>query len=94
MIESPQESQERAFELPIYSSLGVETVVVAQRLGKVWLALPEIAKLAARDLAVRVQKDFEATLQSAKPNAVRIKLVSYPEDGTLSEQLLQRLSGS
>jgi len=61
-------------------------VVVAQRQSAVWLALPEMAKTAAQDLAARVQKDFKATLQ--------VKLASYPEDGSLPEQLLQRLNAA
>jgi len=73
-------------EAVVKSALGVESVVVAQRQSAVWLALPEMAKTAAQDLAARVQKDFKATLQ--------VKLASYPEDGSLPEQLLQRLNAA
>jgi hypothetical protein len=54
-----------------------------------------MAKTAALDLVARVQKDFEASLEmpnSVPSKAVRVRLVSYPEDGLLPEQLLQQLN--
>jgi len=81
-------------EAVVKSAFGVESVVVAQRQSAVWLALPEIAKMAAQNLATRVQTDFGASLQkpeSVPSNAVQVKLVSYPEDGSLPEQLMERL---
>jgi two-component sensor histidine kinase len=68
----------------VKSALGVESVTVVQGRGAVWLALPEIAKTAAEEMAKRVRQDFEANLQ--------IKVASYPDDGNLPEQLLQHLA--
>jgi len=79
----------------VKSALGVESVTVIQGRGAVWLALPEIAKAAAQEMARRVRRDAETSLAAAMdmPAAgLEVKIASYPEDANLPEELLQRLA--
>ena len=81
----------------VQSSLGGQYVTLVQRQGAVWLALPEMAKDSALQLAARVKNDLEKSLANSSGAAhagFRVTLVSYPEDGSLAEQLLKTLSST
>jgi GGDEF domain-containing protein len=75
----------------VRSTLGTESVVVVHRRGGLLLALPEIAKEAARLLADKIGRDFQTSLDPATHRGIDIKMAAYPDDGTAAEQLLQSL---